>query len=199
MCKVSSGQFSSLIKLSLSGYCYPSDPLISHFDKSRRYPDLEQVTPLLHPLCWPRQDTQEFLKSWLRDFFFLSKFPLFAPTILHKHPAFHTAQLTDQAQDYLGQGPLWPNSSPISRCHLAPNFSGTAPLVTTVPVGEHHLCAPPLHLYPPCDFKCPGLSWHRTGFPALGGEGTAKLQSLIRLSSKASVAAGPGLQQPWLP
>ena len=72
-------------------------------------------------------------------------------------------------------------------------------LVTTVPAPEHCLCPFPTVSICPSDFKHPGLSWYKTGSPALGGEVAAKLQSPIWLSSKAPGAvsvpcAGPGGQ-----
>ena len=42
--------------------------------------------------------------------------------ILNKHLAFHTVQLSDQSRDYPSQGSSRPSSSPISRCHLDPQF-----------------------------------------------------------------------------
>ena len=70
--------------------------------------------------------------------------------------------------------------------------------VTTVPARECHLlCASYCVFIHHSDFKHLGLSWLRTSFPALGGEGAAKLLSLTRLSSKTPTTvmvpgAGPG-------
>ena len=44
------------------------------------------------------------------------------PTVLNKCMAFHTAQLSNQSVEYLGQNPTGLNSFPFSRCHPAPPF-----------------------------------------------------------------------------
>ena len=120
-CKVPSGQFSSPIKLSLSGHCYLSEPMVPPFDQSMRYPDLDQITPLLLPLPWSGCCMQNFLAQRLRAYFG-ANFPWLQAAVPNKSSAFHTSQLSDQTRDHLGQGPSWPKSSPFSRCHLAPQF-----------------------------------------------------------------------------
>ena len=57
-----------------------------------------------------------------REPFLKNKILLFKPAAPSKHPASHTAQLSNQTGYYLGQGLSRPNSSPFSRCHPAPQF-----------------------------------------------------------------------------
>ena len=74
--------------------------------------------------------------------------------------------------------------------HLLPNFSGTVPAGNHSPIrGTLPLCISYCIFISPSDFKYPGLSWCGTTFPALRGEGAAKLQLLIQLSSIAPAAA----------
>ena len=58
--------------------------------------------------------------------------------------AFHTAQLSDQSGDYVGQGLSWPNSSPISRCHLAPKFLWYCPSQRQQSLPGNTVCCAPL-------------------------------------------------------
>ena len=53
---------------------------------------------------------------------FLNKILLFKPAAPNKLPASCTAQLSNQTEDSLGQGPLEPNFSPFSRRHLAAQY-----------------------------------------------------------------------------
>ena len=93
-------------------------------------------------------DAGEFPKQPLRAFFFLNKIPLFKAFTPNKCLASHTAQLSNQTEDYLGQDPSRPKSSSFFRCYLAPQFLWLWPRqwpqshwMNTTPV---HL---PLHLY----------------------------------------------------
>ena len=57
-----------------------------------------------------------------REPFLKNKILLFKPAAPSKHPASHTAQLSNQTVDYPGQGPSQPNSSPFFRRHPTLQF-----------------------------------------------------------------------------
>ena len=162
-CKVSSGQFSSPIELSLSGHCYLSEPLLSPFDQSMRRPKWEQISLPPPPLGWPLHARDLYTEA---EGLFLSKSPWLWPAIPNKHLAFHLDQLSDQFRDHLDHSQSQPISSPISRCYPVPQFLWYCPSwrPQSQP-GYGASCVSvwmKLRLYPSSEFKCPGLSWLRS-------------------------------------
>ena len=104
--------------------------------------------------------------------FVFFKFLLLKPAAPNKHRASHTAQLSNQTGDYLGQGPSWPNYSQLA---------------STVSLGAHRpLCACHFILISPSDFKHPCPSWCCSILPVW-----QERELLIWLSS-TDLAAGAG-------
>ena len=77
-----------------------------------------------------------------------------------KRLAFHTDQLSDQCRDYLGHSQPWPFSSPISSCHLVPQFLQycTSWWPQSQPGYAARCVSLTVSLFP-SEFKRQGLSW----------------------------------------
>ena len=111
-------------------------------------------------------------------------------------PFLRSTWLFPQPKSLTSLKTIWITVSPGPTLLLSPGITRLPTFSGTVPASDHSpslgnlpaVCFP-LCVYLHSDFKDPGLSWHGSGFPALGGEGAAKLQSLTRLSSKAPLAA----------
>ena len=188
MCKVSSGQFSSLIKLSLSGYCYPSEPLLPHFDQSVSCPDWSKLCPS-SSLFNGLRGAQDFLAQWLSAF----SEQIFLGCSL---PFLTSTQSSTQLNSMTSPNSIWvrvchnPTLLPCTYFTCLPNFSGTVPASDHSPSWVTLPVCLPLCLNPPSNFKHPDLFWYGNGFLALGGKEAVMSLLLIWLFSQL-------LQQHW--